>query len=220
MKFHPTSHSLLAATFAAAVLVLTACSETDQPDLEQTAADLGSTDVVTAIPDDIPIDLGLVDMSGDGGDYVDPHHGAPVTRLAVCGDRLWPVDGAADELVTTATGPEYGDTRDLITLPTVDAAVSTIEAVRAALGDCATDGDQVWTVHESDTGYDSVTFSLSYTEGLGLSTYHVTRVGNAVLFTVIYGEGAIGDAEATARLRDQLVQDIAPSLCVFSQAGC
>ena len=97
---------------------------------------------------------------------------------------------------------------------------TSIEAFRSALADCATDGDQVWTAHASDTGDDSVTFSLSYTEGLGLSTYQVTRVGNAVLFTVIYGEGAIGDAEGSARLRDELVGDIAPSLCVFAEAGC
>ncbi len=78
----------------------------------------------------------------------------------------------------------------------------------------------MWTGLEGDTGYDSVTFTASSTEGLGLTTFQVTRVGNAVLFTEVYGEGAIGDGPVVAEHRTDLTKRIATSLCVFISDGC
>ena len=59
----------------------------------------------------------------------------------------------------------------------------------------------MWTVSAVDTGYDSVTFSRTYTQGLGHDSFQVTRVGNAVLLAVSSGEGSIADVETGARER-------------------
>ncbi len=185
--------------------------------------------VVTTIPDDIPLGGDLWDARGDGGEFhADPYHpgpSEPPATLEICGQRVWPVmDGggpaAVDELTAWATGPEYADTRDLVTLPSVDAAVAAVDAFRQVLRGCPEDGHIVWTVLDGDTGYDSVTFSGSYTDGLGLNTFQITRVGNAVLYTEDYGEGAIGDGPAVARHRTELTKRIASSLCVFAADGC
>ncbi|MEZ0579460.1 hypothetical protein [Nocardioides sp. MH1] len=97
-------------------------------------------------------------------------------------------------------------------MPSVDDAVRAVAAIRTALQDCHGEDDSVWTAHRADTGEDSVTFTLSYRKGLGLSTYQVTRVGNAVLFLVGYGEGSLAGARASIDGRTALTTTITPYL--------
>lgn len=222
---------------AVAVVALTACGEHEPPTAETVASDPGTTAATETpmaaepvarptggvIAGDVPLDLDLWD-SGDGEHHA-PYRPGPDDQgipLEPCGERVWPLAQPApvDQLWAWATGPEYGDRRELVVLPTVDAAVAAVQAFRNALADCEREGHKVWTEHDADTGDDSMTFTESYTDGLGLGTYQVTRVGNAVLYTVGYGEGAIGDAPQTVLRRTRLTRAITASLCHFSQAGC
>lgn len=172
------------------------------------------TGATTALPDDLPLGTGLYDMSGDGGDLVTAYHPDRTPHwlsLELCGRALWPV-AHTDELLAYATGPEYADTRDLLTLRSADDATEVVAAIRTALGDCHGEDDSVWTTQHADTGYDSVTFTLSYRRGLGLSTYQVTRVGGTVLFSVAYGEGSLASAKDTVEERTDITQQIAAHL--------
>ncbi len=179
--------------------------------------------VVTTIPDEIPLGMDLWDARGDGGEYhAVPYRPAPDEQgssIDPCGTAVWPLGGTLDEQWAWATGPEYADRREVVTLPSVDAAVDALEAIRQAVEACPTDEKLVWSNHDLDTGYDSVTFSLSY-DSLGLRTYLVTRVANAVLLTDVYGEGHISHAEDSAVARIALTQTLAPYLCVFAAARC
>ena len=194
-----------------------AASPTTSPD---------STAGTGVIPDDIPLEVDMWDAGSDG-----EYHGAyrpdgeVVVEVGLCGNRVWPLghwEGppVTDELATWATGPEYSDTRDLITLPSAGDAVRVVQLVRDALDGCAREGHTVWTVHDEDTGYDSVTFSATYDNSLGSSVYQVTRVGPAVLFTAGYGEGSIDTVDAAARTRTAITRKIAGHLCVLTAAGC
>ncbi|WP_183095872.1 hypothetical protein [Nocardioides stalactiti] len=187
----------------------------DEPDVE--------AGVVTRIPDGIPLGQDLWDGRGDGGEYhPTPYHPAADEErwpIAPCGVEVWPRPDTVEELWAWATGPEYADRRAIVTLPSVDSAVAALADIRAALEACPEDGTLVWTPHAIDTGYDSVVFSLSY-DSLGLHTYLVTRVANAILLTDRYGEGHISYAEEGARAQVGLTRTLASYLCVFSEAGC
>jgi hypothetical protein len=225
-------------------VALTACADTDPPVSETVATDPVTTDQLPTapispsaittettepedvgdIPNDIPLGIDLWDARGDGGEYhPEPYRPAPDEHrvtLDLCDRVLWPLDDPVDQWWAWATGPEYGDRRELVVLPAVDVAVAAVETFRSALTGCERDGHTVWTAHDADTGYDSVTFTQSYTDGLGLGTYQVTRVGHAVLYTVGYGEGALGDAPQTTAHRTTLTKRIAEHMCVFTAAGC
>ncbi|GAA3817569.1 hypothetical protein [Nocardioides panacisoli] len=178
--------------------------------------------VTTTIPDDIPIDLDLVDMGSDG-DYQAPEHLQPsdFEPLTLCGTDLWP-PAHVDALSTWATGPEYSDDRDLLTFGSVDDAVAAVQSIRDGLQGCAHSNGQVVTTHDVDTGYDSVTFSTACPAGGPpcLTVYQATRVGNAVLLTSIYGEYSVDDADHVASVRTDITKNIATHLCVFTADGC
>ncbi|KAA1421194.1 hypothetical protein F0U44_02465 [Nocardioides humilatus] len=171
---------------------------------------------------DVDLDVDMVDMRGDGGDYVTtyrPKNTPDRLGLELCGRAIWPVEHTG-ELLAYATGPEYSDTRDLVTTSSVDDAVAAVQAIRTALQDCRGEDHLVWTEHRADTGYDSVTFSLSYKEGLGLTTFQVTRVGTALLYLSTYGEGTLESARWHIEDRTALTEKLAPQLCGFTEAGC
>ena len=64
-------------------------------------------------------------------------------------DTVWPLEDPppVDQLWAWAVGPEYGDRRELVVLPTVDAAVAAVQAFRDALADCEREDHKVWTEH-------------------------------------------------------------------------
>ncbi|RHW28864.1 hypothetical protein D0Z08_03200 [Nocardioides immobilis] len=176
----------------------------------------------TTIPDDIPLDVDMADMGSDGEFHTPYRPDATETGLTVdlCGQSVWPVADTVDRLWAWATGPEYGDRRELVTFATVNEAVAAVEAIRVALQDCSSEDSTVWTVTDILTGYDSVTFSRTYTNGLGKDDFQATRVGNAVLLVHRYGEGSISGVEEGAQDRTDVTTAIAPSLCVFTVDGC
>ncbi|UUZ57987.1 hypothetical protein [Nocardioides sp. B-3] len=96
-----------------------------------------------------------------------------------------------------------------------------MEAIRFILGHCQhVEGGRVWTVHFEDTGYDAITFSRTYTMGLGASAFRVIRVGKGILLTHVYGEGTLEAIGPTLRRQTRLGRDLAAEMCVFARAGC
>jgi hypothetical protein len=126
-----------------------------------------------------------------------------------------------DRLAVEATGPEYVDARELVSMRGARVAVRAVARIRAALADCTRPvRGAVWTVHPADTGYDSVTFTLTYTRGLGASVFQVLRVGKGVLITHQYSEGTLESSGPSIRQRTRLGRDLAAKMCVFARAGC
>jgi hypothetical protein len=190
------------------------------PVLEAMRAFGGPTSAAT-IPADLPLDLDLPEADGDH-DVAPPSPEADgVGEVEVCGSTVWPAGATEARLATNAHGPEHTDARDLVVLADADVASTVVPQVRGVVEAC-TDGPahQVWTLHGADTGYDSVTFSLTWDDGPGASVFQLTRVGRALLFTHMYGEGLLDTVGPTVRERTALTRGIAPAMCAFTAAGC
>jgi hypothetical protein len=176
---------------------------------------------VATVPADFPLD---VDLPADGGDYdvTAPSAEADgVGEVEVCGSVVWPPGAAAARLAASASGPEHVDARELV-VPGSDVDVTTVvPRVREAVEAC-TDAPQhqVWTLHETDTGHESVTFSLTWSVGLGASVFQVTRVGDALLMTHGYGEGMLESIDPTVQERTALTREIAPAMCDLTADAC
>lgn len=187
------------------------------PDPETAAVD--GTPVV---PQDFPLGA---DMPSDGGDF-QVEAPAPTSEVfdgvTVCGKDVWPVTGTAggtDRLVTTALGPEWFDVRDLVTYADHEVAQGVMATLRQART-CDDFDNQVWHALAVDTGYDSVTFGLSYSDGLGSSTFQWTRVGSAIVLVMASREGTAEGLARHARELTATSREIAREMCVFSVAGC
>ncbi len=139
----------------------------------------------------------------------------------MCGETVWPGEGSSvARLVTSAHGPEALDARELLVYPDARSAARVITRARAATAACERIQNQVWTALEEDTGYDSVTVGLSYTDGLGASLFQWTRVGSAVLLVHRYGEGTRRSLPDMGRSATELSRTLAPELCPFTLDGC
>ena len=175
------------------------------------------------IPADFPLAVGLPD---DGGDYEaeEPSaDGTGVGEVEMCGRVVWPIDGTAGgtrRLATGVLGPEYFDGRELIVHPDAEVASSAMAAIRRAARVCRASDNQVWTVLDHDTGYDTVTMGLSYSDGLGSSVFQATRVGSARLMVSTYGEGSIDSLDAQADAVTATTRQIVAAMCVFTRTGC
>ncbi len=174
------------------------------------------------IPRDFPL---AVDMPSDGGDF-QVEAAAPASEVfdgvTVCGKDVWPVTGTAggtDRLVTTALGPEWFDVRDLVAYADHEVAQDVMATLRRART-CDDFDNQVWHTLAGDTGYDSVTYGLSYSDGLGSSTFQWTRVGSAVVLVMASREGTAEGLAGHARELTATSRQIASQMCTFSVAGC
>lgn len=173
------------------------------------------------VPADFPLD---VDLPADDGDHtiVPPSPDADgVGEVEVCGTGVWPVGPTQSRLATTAHGPERVDARELVVLADAEAAATVLPRVRSVVEACVdAPAHQVWTLHEADTGHDSLTFSLTWDDGPGASVFQLTRVGRALLLTHAYGEGMLDSLGPTLRERSALTRAIAPAMCTFTADGC
>lgn len=177
----------------------------------------------TPIPDDFPLALRIAENESDGQQPVPAPDAKGVTKWRACGEQLWPLAKSRieDRLAVQATGPEYLDARELVSMRGARVAVKAEARIRAALNACTEpQRGAVWSVHDADTGYDSVTFTLSYTRGLGLSVFQVIRVGKGVLITHTYGEGLLSQSRGPINRQTRLGRDLAGEMCVFARAGC
>ena len=144
-------------------------------------------------------------------------------RSRCAGDVVWPIDGTAGgtrRLATGVLGPEYFDGRELLVHADAEVATDAMAAVRQAARDCRSSGPQVWTVLDRDTGYDTVTMGLTWTNGLGSSVYQVTRVGAARLMVHTYGEGSLESLQPQADGVTATTRLIVAAMCVFTRTGC
>ena len=175
---------------------------------------------VAVVPADVPLDVGL---PADGGDYDVEAPSAEadgIGEVEVCGSVVWPPGAAEARLATSASGPEHVDARELV-VPDTDVAATVVPRVREVVEACTDAPEhQVWTLHEADTGHESVTFSLTWSVGLGASVFQVTRVGDALLMTHRYGEGMLETIDPTVRERTALTREIAPAMCAITPGAC
>jgi hypothetical protein len=177
----------------------------------------------TPIPDDFPLALRIAENESDGEQPVPDPDAEGVSKVKACGEQLWPLAPARveDRLAVRATGPEYVDARELVSMRGARVAVRAVARIRTALAHCTKPvRGAVWTVHRAYTGYDSVTFTLTYTRGLGASVFQVLRVGKGVLITHVYGEGMLETSGPNIRRQTRLGRDLAAYMCVFARAGC
>lgn len=174
----------------------------------------------TDIPKDFPLDTGLDDTDADSKIVGPSATARGVNELELCGSSQLPT-GYVSRLAVKYTAPEYGDSRELVTFADADTAVRYLASLRTAVRDCPEEGlGRTLTELEADTGYDSVTFALSSSEGLGAEVYQVVRVGNAVLLTDEASHGTLDSARRDAPERTALANKLAPEMCIFTEAGC
>jgi hypothetical protein len=142
--------------------------------------------------------------------------------VEACGRTVWPVPAGADtrHLYSSVVGPEYYDGRELVVHTDAQAATEAMAALRRAAAECRRSGNQVWTVLQRGTGYDTVTMGLTYDDGLGSSVYQVTRVGSARLMVQTYGEGTLASLDRQADEVTGTTNQIVPAMCVFTRTGC
>lgn len=187
-------------------------------------SDEPSPEPVTPIPADFPLAVGMVE---DGGDYdvSEPSaDGDGMGQVEMCGRVVWPAadtsGGPVARLVTGAVGPEYADSRELLVHADAEQALAAMAAIRTAAAECRSFDNQVWTVLDRDTGYDTVTMGLTYSDGLGSSVFQVTRVGSARLMVQTYGEGSLASLDDDADQVTETTGKIVPAMCVFTKTGC
>lgn len=175
------------------------------------------------IPADFPLD---VDFPADGGDVrvsAPSADGDGIGEVEMCGRVVWPqreTPGGLRRLVASAIAPEDNEWRELFVHAGAAQASATMEVLRRATAECRTSDNLVWTVLQRDTGYDTVTVGLTYTDGLGSSVFQVTRVGSARLMVTTYGEGSLASLDGQADEVTVTSQKILPAMCVFTKTGC
>jgi hypothetical protein len=188
-------------------------------------ADASWTEPAPAL--DFPLDTGLV----SGSEFTVTGPGAGVEGVTFpdgfCGTDMWPVPTPPEgRLALKVTGPEYAQWRELVTFPTADAAVAALAGISQAVEQCpAVSGDEpandlAFVTHPVDSGYDDVTFSYTYSEGLGGVVYQFVRVGHAILATAQYGEWAPETVATGAEELNGENTQLTPLMCEYTQAGC
>ena len=123
-------------------------------------------------------------------------------------------------IVASAVAPEDHEWRELVVHAGPEQASSTMDVLRRAAAQCRTNRNLVWTVLERDTGHDTVTVGLTYSDGLGSSVLQVTRVGSARLLVSTYGEGSLASLDGQADEVTTTSENILPAMCVFTKTGC
>ena len=183
------------------------------------------------IPAGFPIEVDIPDLSGDGGEITGP--GAAEDGLGsvtLCGTDIWPVP-PNDRLAVTSTGPEYRQSREVVTFLDAEAAVNVMTRLRQQVRACpsqsgATAGDgsptnRLYRIHGADTGYESLTFSSTLEDGsLGGAIYQFVRVGYGVLAMYVGGEWSPDTVGAGVAELTETSAKVTPAMCVFTKAGC
>lgn len=180
----------------------------------------------TTVPAGLPLDAAL---PADGGDFKRGHAGA---GLEFCGR---PVTGPSPVEVrrASATGPEYGEGRELRLFRDDDGARRLLAAIDEAVAGCPAEeaGETTWhhdlrgssLARDADAAY---TVVRTYSDAddhplLGATFWEVVRVGNAVLLTVTGGEyDPSGSLDPGIRDHAGDVAVIVESLCVFAAEPC
>ncbi|MGB0099627.1 MAG: hypothetical protein WBP61_05040 [Nocardioides sp.] len=180
---------------------------------------------VSAIPAGFPLDRGLTSPEGDP--LIGPSPTAEgVPALELCGASVWPAPGV-ERLAVTATGPEYLETRELVTVASSDEIAAVVDEIRRAAADCPVSPDSGAgasnvTVHAAlpAGADDAVTVSVLATDALGGGIYQFARVGRALYATYQSGEWAPETVDAGVADLTTDTERILPELCVWTERGC
>ena len=184
---------------------------------------------VSAIPADFPLDRNIAAPDGPLDGPSAKSEGVPA--LDLCGASVWPATDVVERLAVTSTMPQFRESRELVTFARTDDASAAIQRVEDGLLDCSViPGDtaandklvDVLPVDDADLGGpdESVTFSITYREGLGGAIYTFVRVGRAVYGTFVEGEYSRDAAAQAAGELTGKTMAILPELCIWTVQGC
>ena len=182
----------------------------DQP---SAAAD-EPTGLTGAIPDDFPLEKGLpTSQEGGAVGLEGPRHDLDLAvynvenSLQACGVAPTGRPEPADTLSAGYRSPAEGILRQLMTFDSVEDAQAYVDATIAPFAACPEDADnrgvsKVYEVTTPDLG-DATAVSTMRVEvdgepGLGYQVVALTRVGQAVLFTLVNNDGEPFDADRAA----------------------
>ena len=179
---------------------------------------------LTAAPVGFSVSAGLPEGGGDVERVEEP------VTWTFCGEEAFPADEVLDVTRDGATGPEYGDRRELRVFRDDRAAHAVLDAAAATAADCPEElhGATRW-LHSvtavADRGEESARLVQTYeTDGMvnaGATWWDLVRVGNAVLVTVTGGEYLPGETLGQGiHEHDRLLVPIVDSMCVFAAGGC
>ena len=222
MTAQPTTRLIAAAFLTAAALSAT-------PLQPSPAAASSADDVSPRIPRSFALDAGLVDYGSDGS-RKGPSKRIRGLELDPCGPTSWKPRKWRQRMAVRNNGPETQQVRELLTFGTATRAATVVAAIRADLGSCPDDTvDPVGypsrvKVYRQTTGYDDVLWSVTArraaaTGRLGGYFAQVVRVGKAVVLNYDYGEYG-GPSRAAASALNTDSQELAPTLCRWTAAGC
>ena len=125
---------------------------------------------VPQVPADFPLAVGLPRGDGDTRVSAPSPDGDGLGEVEMCGRVVWPqreTPGGLRRLVASALAPEDYEWRELVVHADADHAGAAMEVLRQATAECRGSANLVWTVLERDTGHDTVTVGLTYSDGLG-----------------------------------------------------
>ena len=184
----------------------------------------GSGDWRTRIPADFRVDQQLPEP---GGDF---DRNTRSVAVMFCGHEAFAHTAVVDSRAAGASGPEYGESRDLRVFTDDLAAAGYVDGVADLLASCPTETvegtERIQDVRQSLAGGEESltvvqTFEQDGSVVLGANWWEVVRVGNAVLLTATGGEWMPG-ANLDQGIREH-GRDIAPivdAMCVFADGGC
>ena len=198
------------------------------PSSVTSASASGSTGegAVSAIPADFPLDQNITQP--EGGPLDGPSAKAQgVPDLNLCGRAVWPADGV-ERLAVTSNVPQYQESRELVTFSRSGDVTAALDAIRSAVQACPTipgdkpADDQVVTPLTADLSGadDSVTFSITYAQGLGGGVYQFARVGRALIGTFNGGEWSADSAATAVKGITGKAEAILPAMCIWTVEGC
>lgn len=188
-----------------------------------------ATQWVQQIPDDVDL---TVDMPEN-------ESGEPVTQSAedegvgtvdFCGSTALPAGGPADRVATSASGPEYGESRELRLYPDEAAAAAALSNFKLVVAACPSEeySGTTWVHREAPLGPSSLgpeslvatrTYEVAGEPVLGATFWQLVQVGNGLLVTSTGAEFGPDLAEPIASHTDQIAP-VVESMCVFAAGGC
>jgi hypothetical protein len=172
-----------------------------------------------AIPAGFPLDRGM----GQSTDATDTAVAPPID---LCGTAAWEPDGVAERMGVRRTDIELVEARELVTFSSTLEATDAVDSVRQAVSACReTTGDNysghTTAVLRGDTGFDSFTWGAFDATGAPSGwTFQLTRVGSAVLVLYSEGEKSESSLQPSADAQTGVTRDLAPEMCLWTQAGC
>lgn len=203
-------------TFRAALDRATGVTAKPQPGGPETpeAIELSNVDIARGLPRQGDFSLEGPSATATGIGFPDDF----------CGGT--PDADALERLAASATGPEYGNRREVIRLDSTGAATTRLRSFANAANRCPPEFDKTITVRSYDLGLGETvtTFGYTYNKGLGGSLYAMATVGPYVVMAEFDGEyDASSMEQSLPKLRraiQQLITDVGQGVCGPDAQNC